>query len=92
MKKWITVVVCAVAVAAICVVLVFTRRTKGGAEPSSPPPVTAGEEARSESDEAQGEGKRPARAWLGKGAGRLCRLGATWEKAKWRSVPPRLSW
>lgn len=61
MKKWITVVVCAVAVAAICVVLVFTRRTKGGAEPSSPPPVPAGEEARSESDEAQGEGKRPAR-------------------------------
>ena len=47
MKKWITVVVCAVAVAAICVVLVFTRRTKGGAEPSSPPPVTAGEEVRS---------------------------------------------
>ena len=46
-KTWIAVVACAVAVAAICVVLVFARRTKDGAESNSTPPVAAGEEVRS---------------------------------------------
>lgn len=58
-KTWIAVVACTVAVAAICVVLVFTRRTKGGAEPNSAPPVVADEEVSLESDEPHEEGERP---------------------------------
>ena len=52
-KTWIAVVACAIAAAAICVVLVFTGRTKGGAEPNSTPPVAADGGARLESGEAQ---------------------------------------
>ncbi len=37
-KTWIAVAACAIAVAAICVVLVFASRAKGGAEPNSAPP------------------------------------------------------
>ena len=58
-KTWIAVAACTIAVAAICVALVLTTRTKGGAEPNSAPPVASGEEERLESGEAQGGGKRP---------------------------------
>ena len=81
-KTWIAVVACAIAVAAICVVLVFARRTKGGAEPNSAPPEKR-ELAQPRHDVARPP--RPSR----KGEGALATAGsATTEERKAVTAEP----